>query len=137
MQYKTAMTINALPDAIWKILTQSEAYPEWEPNTTKIEGTIGPGQKVTVHTKLSSRAFPLKVTAFEAGRRMVWTGGMPLGLFKGERTFSLTPKGESTEFSMVEVFSGPLLFLIGKTIPDLTESFNQFAKALKERAESA
>ena len=36
---------------------------------------------------------------------------------------------------MVELFSGPLLPLIGKTIPDLSESFEQFAQGLKKRAE--
>ncbi|MDF1666905.1 MAG: SRPBCC domain-containing protein [Planctomycetota bacterium] len=136
MQYKTAITINAAPSAIWKVLTKSEAYPDWEPNTTKIDGRIAEGAKITLHTKLSSRPFPLKVTKLKDERCMVWTGGMPLGLFKGERTFSLTPNGETTEFSMIEEFSGLLSFLITKTIPDLTESFKQFAEALKKQAEA-
>jgi hypothetical protein len=36
-----------------------------------------------------------------------------------------------------EVFSGPLLALIGRSIPDMTTTFEQFAAGLKRRAEAA
>jgi hypothetical protein len=69
---------------------------------------------------------------------MTWTGGMPLGLFKGVRTFTLTPEGSgSTTFTMREEYSGPLLPLIWRSMPDLGPSFEQFANGLKQRAESA
>lgn len=68
---------------------------------------------------------------------MAWSGGMPLGLFKGVRTYQLAKgEGDTTEFSMQEVFSGPMLALIGKSIPDMTEAFDAFAAGLKKRAES-
>jgi hypothetical protein len=38
---------------------------------------------------------------------------------------------------MREVYSGPLAGLISRSIPDMTESFEQFADGLKEAAESA
>jgi hypothetical protein len=37
---------------------------------------------------------------------------------------------------MREEYSGPLLPLIGRSIPDLGPSFEQFATGLKRRAES-
>ena len=40
------------------------------------------------------------------------SGGMPFGLFKGERTFTLTPRSGAVEFAMREVFSGLLSPLI-------------------------
>ena len=61
---------------------------------------------------------------------------MPLGLFKGGRTFTLTPRGEQTEFTLHEVFSGPMLALIGGTIPDMNEAFWGFVNGLKARAEA-
>lgn len=60
---------------------------------------------------------------------------MPLGLFKGVRTFTLTPRGEQTEFTLHEVFSGPMLKLIGGSIPDMTDAFKGFVAGLKGRAE--
>ena len=61
--------------------------------------------------------------------------GCRFGLFKCERTYRLRDRDGGTEFSMTEVFSGPLSGLISKSIPDLTDSFNQFADGLKTAAE--
>ena len=62
---------------------------------------------------------------------------MPLGLFKGVRTFSLVPQlNGTTKFSMREEYTGPLLPMIWRSIPDLAPSFKQFADGLKQRAES-
>jgi hypothetical protein len=101
-----------------------------------IEGKIALGEKLTIYTHLApSRAFKVTVSEFEPNKRMVWSSGMPMGLFKGARTFTLTPKGEGTEFSTREEFSGLLLPIFGSQIPDLTESFENFAAGLKKQAE--
>ena len=75
------------------------------------------------------------MTEFAPSERMVWTGGMPLGLFKGVRTFTLTPADGATRFTMREEFSGPMLPLIWRSMPDFGPSFEQFARGLKARAE--
>jgi hypothetical protein len=135
--YSAEATINASPDTIWAILANASGYPDWEPGMDRVEGEIALGQKVKFFTKLSPhQAFPAKVTTFEPGRRMILTGGMPLGLFKSERTHTLTANDDgTTTFRTEEVFSGPLLPLFGGSIPDLTESFESFAAGLKAKAE--
>lgn len=135
MRYFAAADIAAPPDAVWAILTRADAYPEWEPNTTKVEGSIEAGSQITVHTKLSSQAFPVTVSELEAPRCMEWTGGMPLGLFKGVRRFTLRASESGTHFEVEENFSGPLLFLMRRMMPDLQPSFDDFAAALKQAAE--
>jgi hypothetical protein len=76
------------------------------------------------------------VTEFTPGARMTWSGGMPLGLFKGVRTFTLAPGSDgATRFTMREEYTGPLLPLIWRSMPDLGPSFRQFADGLKARAE--
>ena len=67
---------------------------------------------------------------------MVWSDGMPLGLFTGRRTYTITSEGNRCEFSMVEAFTGPLAALIARAIPDLTDSFDTFADSLKSAAEA-
>jgi hypothetical protein len=63
---------------------------------------------------------------------------MPLGLFKGVRTFTLTPQGSgATKFTMREEYTGPLLGMIWKSMPNLQPSFDQFAAGLKSRAEQS
>lgn len=138
-EYRASTTIKAPPETIWAILTDGAAYPDWEPNTVRIEGRIGPGEKLTAFSKLSpGQAFPVKVTEFVPGQKMTWSGGIPLGLFKGERIFTLVSRGDgTTEFTLREVFSGPLFGIFGRSLPDLNTAFAQFAASLKGRAEAA
>jgi hypothetical protein len=61
---------------------------------------------------------------------------MPLGLFKGERTFSLAQVSpDAVEFSMTEIFSGLFSPLIERSLPDMQPAFEEFALRLKECAE--
>lgn len=135
--FQTSTAIRATPEAIWSILTDGARYPEWNTTVDRVEGTIAPGEKIKLQVKLNpGRAFPVKVSEFQPARRMVWLGGMPLGLFKGQRTFTLIPRADgAVDFSMKEEFSGLLSPLIEKTIPDMQPAFDEFAAALKRRAE--
>jgi hypothetical protein len=135
--FATAITIRARPEAIWAILTDAAGYPQWNSTVAKIDGRIAAGEKVTVHAKATpGRAFPLKVTEFVPARKMLWTGGMPLGLFTGRRSYTLTPTSQGeVEFAMREEFSGLLAPLITRSIPDLQPAFDTFAADLKRRAE--
>lgn len=139
LSYSATTVIKASPDTIWRILTDAPNYPRWDPGVVRIEGRIAPGEKVTAYTKQSpDRAFPAQVTDFVPGRKMVWTGGMPLGLFKGVRTFTLNPQETNkTEFILQEQFSGPLLPLFARSIPDMSQTFEDFAAGLKAYAEQA
>jgi len=134
--FAATASIRATPEKIWAILTDAERYPEWNPTVTKVDGQIAPGSRIALHVTLSPRAFPVTVAAFEAPRRMVWRGGMPLGLFVGERVFLLTPQaGGVVDFSMRESFSGLLAPLIGRSLPDMQPAFDEFAASLKRAAE--
>lgn len=135
--YDSSTTINATPEAVWAVLTDAARFPDWDSGVERVEGTIAAGEKIKVFSEVSpGRAFPVRVQ-LEAIRQMTWSGGMPLGLFKGVRTFRLTPEGSGTTFAMREEFSGPLLPLIWRTMPDLQPSFDQFTAGLKARAEAA
>lgn len=136
-RYSASITINASPEMVWKIITDAAGYPAWDLGMDHIEGRLALGETVTFHTKLSAQAFPVKVTSFEPNRKLVLTGGMPLGLFKSERTHSLMPTANGgTQFHTEEIFSGLLEPFFGKNIPDLTDNFQGFVAALKKRAES-
>lgn len=136
--FAAATPIHATPEKIWEILTDATRYPAWNPTVTRVEGNIARGERVVVHVTATDRAFPVTVAEFEAARRMVWKGGLPLGLFTGIRTFTLTPRGDgAVDFAMREVFSGLLAPLIARTIPDLQPAFDQFAAALKREAEGS
>ena len=136
--FESTALINARPEAIWAVLTDAPAYAEWDSGVVRLEGRIAPQEKIKVVSEVNpKRAYPIKVTEFSPAERMVWTGGMPLGLFKGERTFTLSPEAGATRFTMREQFSGPMTPLIWRSMPDMQPSFEKFASGLKARAERA
>jgi hypothetical protein len=135
--YSVKKTIAASADRLWALLTDAVGYPSWNPTIISLEGEIAVGKKIKlVSTVNPKRAFKLNVEEMRPPTRMVWADGMPLGLFKGVRTYTLSPKSDGqTDFEMVEIFSGLLEPMISKSIPDMTESFEEFAQSLKIAAE--
>jgi hypothetical protein len=134
--YEAEATIAAPPEVVWAILTDAPGYAAWDSGVERVEGTIAPGERIKVVSEANpGRAFPVKVTAFEPPRTMTWSGGMPLGLFKGVRTFAVVPDAAATRFTMREEYTGPMLPLIWRSMPDLGPSFEQFARGLKAKAE--
>ena len=88
--YDATATIKASPETVWAILTDAPGYRAWDSGIERVEGSIAPGSRLKVVSKANpGRAFPVKVTELSPARRMTWSGGMPLGLFKGVRTFTL------------------------------------------------
>jgi hypothetical protein len=137
--YDAESLIQATPEAVWAVLVDAAAYPAWDSGVERVEGTIATGERIKIVSEANpGRAFPVTVTELVPGQRMTWTGGMPLGLFRGVRTFRLAFEGDgATRFTMREEYAGPLLPLIWRTMPDLGPSFAQFARGLKARAEAS
>ena len=135
--YEANAKIQATPEAIWALLTDAPGYAGWDNGVVRVEGRILPGETIKVVSEANpGRTFPVKVTDWQPNRRMVWSGGMPLGLFKGVRTFSLAPAADGgTQFGVREEYTGPLLPMMWRTIPDLGPSFQKFATGLRDRAE--
>lgn len=134
--YHVSRRIDAPADRVWGLLTDSSSYRDWNSAVVSIEGTIALGNTISLVSIVNpTRVFTLKITDVARPNRLVWSDGMPLGLFKGERTYRLDEQDGATEFSMTEQFSGLLSGLITRAIPDLTDSFNLFADSLKSAAE--
>jgi hypothetical protein len=119
------------------LLVDAGSWPAWDSGVEAVEGRVSDGEKVTIRSAAApGRAFPVRVTTVEPPRRLVFTGGMPLGLFRGVRTYTLTPDGQGTVFRMREEYTGPMLPLIWRSMPDLQPSFDRFAAGLRTRVES-
>ena len=135
--YQVSRRINAPADRVWEILIDTSRYRDWNRAVVSIEGTIGVGNTISLVSIVNPRrTFRLHITEMTRPHRLVWSDGMPLGLFKGERTYRLDERDGATEFSMTEAFSGLLAGAFTKAIPDLTESFILFADSLKTVAEA-
>jgi uncharacterized protein YndB with AHSA1/START domain len=134
--YEASSFIDATPEQVWSVLTNATTWPEWDSGVTKVDGRLALGEKLSIIVQANpGRAFPVKVVTLNRPEQMVFRGGMPLGLFTGERTYTLVTEGTGVRFTMREQYTGPLAGMIFKSIPDLGPSFRQFAQGLKHEAE--
>jgi uncharacterized protein YndB with AHSA1/START domain len=138
--YDTSVRIQAPVETVWRVLTDSAGYRAWNPEILEVDGVMAPGARITVRVKVQGgaiRRLRMRVTACEPPARLEWTGGMPLGLFVGRRTFVLTRQDACTLFSMHLSMTGPLAPLILKSLGDRQPDIDAFSAALRARVEDA
>jgi hypothetical protein len=129
------IAIDAGASTIWTLLTDAPGFPRWSSTIKRLDGQIRDGKRLTLHVPGTDRTFKPLITIDTPGERMTWTGGF-LPLFKGVRTFVLSPRSDaSTDFSMEERFSGLMIPLAARSMPDFGPVFAGFANDLKREAE--
>jgi len=131
--YEASSTIASSPEAV---LAGGAAWLSWDSGAGGAGGRIAPDEKITIWSRAApGRAFPVKVTGFDPAARLRFSGRMPLGLFRGVRTFKVRPDGAGgTALHGREVYAGPLPGLVWRPMLDLGPSFGRFARGLKRRA---
>jgi hypothetical protein len=136
--YEASAVITADAEAVWEVLSNGPGWATWDSGVDAVEGRIGLGETVKIRSQAApGRVFPVTVTVFEPLARLQFSGGLPLGLFRGVRTYELSSaEGGGTAFRVREEYTGPLLGLIWRSMPDLGPSFDRFARGLKLRVES-
>ncbi|MEO8094066.1 MAG: SRPBCC domain-containing protein [Pseudolysinimonas sp.] len=134
LAYAVENVIAAPPSEVWARLTDADAFPSWNSTVSQLKGPIAAGIKLAIQVPVApGRTFRPTVTEFEAPRRMVWSDGF--AMFRGRRTFTLTPEGERTRFRMEEVFSGLMLPMIKGSLPEFGPVFDAYAADLKRACE--
>ncbi len=137
---ETAIDIAASPAAVWGVLIDFAAYPDWNPFIRRLQGEarVGARLEVTVQPP-GGRAMTFKPTvlAVEANRELRWLGRalMP-GLFDGEHVFRLEQTASGCRFHHGETFNGLLVPLFAGTLAGTELGFQAMNEALKRRAEA-
>jgi hypothetical protein len=136
----TELDIDASPEQVWKVLTDRQAYPDWNPFITSSTGELTVGGTITNvlrDTNGSETKFTPKLLAVTPNQELRWIGKVPPGaLFDGEHSFRLTalPDGR-THLVQEEKFTGAAVPFtrswLNKTIKPQFEAMNQ---ALAARA---
>jgi hypothetical protein len=135
MEWAVEVNVRAAPATVWGLLTDAERFPRWNSTVSRIDGTIRDGERIRLHVPGTDRTFNPRVSGVVPGERMTWTGGVA-PLFKGVRTFALRARDDgSTEFRMSERFSGLMLLLTRRSLPDFGPIFARFAGDLRREAE--
>jgi uncharacterized protein YndB with AHSA1/START domain len=137
-EYATTSTIFAPPQHVWSVLVDGALYAKWNPEIVAIDGKLARGAGIIAHVRLGNgavRKVGQRVIEFDPPRGMTWVGGLPLGLFVGRRTFTVTPVADGAEFRMHLRMSGPLSGMILKSVGDRQPEIDRFSISLKKRAE--
>lgn len=131
---RVAIDIKAKPEKIWALLTNAADLPRWNSTVTQVDGRIALGEQLRIKVPISNRTFKVKVDVFESPTRLVWSDGS--AVFRGVRTYTLAPTADGgTTFAMEEVFTGFMLPLIARSLPDFKPVFERYAADLKREAE--
>jgi hypothetical protein len=133
--FEASTHVAADASVVWDTLVQIEQWASWDSALDRVEGTLGPNGRITIHVQGQPRPYKLSVIDWQPGRRLALRGGMPLGLFTGTRTYDLSSSDSGTEVAMAERYTGPMASLIGKRLPDLQPSFEAFVAGWRKAAE--
>ena len=135
-----AVEIDASPERVWEVLTDFEAYDEWNPFLTHVDGRPEEGARLKVTFQPpGGRRVRMRPTlkAVTPLRELRWLGraGIP-GLFDGEHRFAIDILGGGrTRLVQSEVFHGLLVPLFKTTIARAALGFAAMNEAMKARAE--
>lgn len=120
---------------VWDIVTDAGNYPVWDSGISNIIGAIRHDSRIRIRTRNGGkRTFRLQVSQIP-GQHMTWSGGLPLGLLKVVRTFTLTDHTGFTHLSIRDTAGGPLRGLVRKTAPGSDPALTAYVEAVKFRAE--
>ena len=134
--------IDAPAERVWKLLTDFDSYPQWNPFIRNIIGQPAPGDRLEVRlAPPGGRAmtFRPKVLTAEPQRELRWLGHLLApGLFDGEHSFSIQALDENRiRFVQRETSKGLLVPLFARSLETNTQrGFEEMNRALKERAEA-
>lgn len=137
---QTEITIQATPEAVWKVLTDFENFPNWNPFIKSINGNQSVGGKLTVQIQPpeeKSMTFTPNILVFDVSKELRWLGKAPLpGLFSGEHYFIIEDlKNGSVKLTHGERFSGILVGFMQKMLDRTEIGFQNMNEALKKKCE--
>jgi hypothetical protein len=138
-ELRSEIDIAAPPARVWDILTDFEAYPEWNPFILELGGDLRKGGRLTVKIQPPGRkamTFRPTVVALEPERELRWLGKLMVGgVFDGEHSHRLDPIEGGTRYVQSERFSGVLVPFTGGMLSSAQDGFDAMCAALKLRAE--
>ncbi len=138
---KTEIIINASKEKVWRILTDFDNYPSWNPFLINVKGQLQKGIRLT-NTMLNGDkkfTFKPKVLSVVHQQYFDWVGSLFVkGLFDGHHYFEIEELApDQVKLTHGEYFSGLLsTAILKKVAEDTRNNFIKMNGALKRLAES-
>ncbi|ASU82287.1 SRPBCC domain-containing protein [Nocardiopsis gilva YIM 90087] len=139
---RTEVAISASPERVWEVLTDFDAYPDWNPFIVNADGAPSAGERLRVELSTDGQAMVFEpiVLAAEPERELRWIGrfgvpGVP-GVVDGEHYFLIEEMGDRrTRLVQGETFTGVLVPIVRRAL-DVKDGFTAMNSALKHRVET-
>lgn len=129
------ITINATPEKVWQVLTNTSEYPNWNPTMQLVKGDVKVGNQVTykfTQDANNSYEVPITVKQIIPNELLNQAGGYPFILAYNHK-YILEPQGNGTKVIINEDYSG-----IGVNFwnpAPVEKAYGTLNEALKKRAE--
>ncbi|NWF59439.1 MAG: SRPBCC domain-containing protein [Fischerella sp.] len=139
----TEIEIQAPDKQVWKILTDFDSFPTWNPFIRRVSGEVREGAQLELQIKPPGKnEITFKPTVLKAmpNRELSWLGHFLIpGLFDGEHIFVIESlERNRTHFIQREVFRGLLVPLFAHQLDTNTrQGFEEMNRALKMRSEQS
>ena len=136
-QISTSISINADIETVWRIFTNFEDYPNWNPFIKSITGPIAVGEKFSA--KIGKMNFNPTTKVFKEHEEFTWLGKLFVpGIFDGRHSFIFqTNEDGQTILTQKEQFNGILVRLMKRKLDtEIVAEFNLMNEKLKQLAES-
>lgn len=130
------ISINATPQKVWEVLTDMNAYEEWNPTMKLVNGEVKVGNKVTyqfTQDENNISEIPATVKQIVPNKLLNQAGGIPFVLTYNHK-YILEPENGGTKVTIHEDYDG-----IGVNFwnpKPVEEAYKRLNEALKVRAEN-
>jgi uncharacterized membrane protein len=140
LTYEASVSIAAPRDAVWRVLSDVAAWPEWLPTVTSVQPlddkTLSVGHRYVVHQP-KLRPATWRVTELEPPRRFVWLAQSPGLQMVAEHVVEEGLPG-TTKVVLRFSFAGLLAGLLGRLFRSVTESYlAKEAASLKQKVQAS
>jgi hypothetical protein len=141
-ELRTSIDIDAPAEAVWAVLTDLGAYPEWNPFSVRADGEVAVGATlVLVMQPVGARRTTVRPTVLEVepGRRLRWRGRLGVAaVFDADHSIALDEQADGVRLTQTETFRGVLVRFLARSLRSHTlPAFDAMNEALKQRVERA
>jgi hypothetical protein len=132
--------IDRPPSDVWKVVSNSAAYPDWNPFITHVDGDfrVADTIRIVLGVGPDSMVFKPIVLVVRPDQDLCWRGNVWIrGIFDGIHCIHLTAVSGRTRLEQTESFSGLLVGRLTKDVIEETQrNFQAMNTAVKQRVET-
>jgi hypothetical protein len=134
----STIELDARPEEIWRVLTDTAAHSDWNPFITELHGNLEVGNRIDVRIAPPGgrpMSFHPTVTEVNPGRKLAWLGHLLFpGLFDGAHSFALEPLPDGrTQLVQSETFRGVLVWFSRGLLHNTELGFTAMNEALRRQ----